>query len=57
MSEQVNRGYFEFQYPFTEQKGLSKHPKSIIFLALSSFSILFAPMQDYVLHSLVSAFR
>lgn len=57
MSEQVNRGYFEFQYPFTEQKGLSKHPTSIIFLALSSFSILSPPMQDYVLHSLVSAFR
>lgn len=57
MSEQVNRGYFEFPYPFTEQKGLSKHPTSIIFLALSSFSILSPPVQDYVLHSLVSAFR
>lgn len=41
MCEQVNRGYFEFMYPLTAQKWLSKHPSSIIFLALSSCSIFF----------------
>lgn len=58
MCDQVNREYFNFQYPFPAQKWLSKHPTSKIFLAPSGFTIPFFPPffhgMSYIVWSLLS---